>query len=194
MAFGCSPGMFLRDTASHKKCASHYINTRWQTAPRNFASAAKLEFNLAYQIHCSSKNCSNYFFIKVPDAGENWRQEEKGMTEDEMTEWHHQLNGHEFEQTLGDGKGQVSLACCNLWGHKKSDITEWLNNKFSIWGFPGGACGKEPTCQCRREMKYGFVYSFKNCEEFYSLKHCIQHWEYTKECIICKLYVRYNAL
>ena len=46
------------------------------------------------------------------------------MTEDEMTGWHHQLNGHEFEQTLGDGKGQGSLACCNLWGHKKSDMTE----------------------------------------------------------------------
>ena len=49
---------------------------------------------------------------KVPDAGKDWRQEEKGMTEDEMGGWHHQLNRHESEQTLGDSEGQGSLACC----------------------------------------------------------------------------------
>ena len=48
---------------------------------------------------------------KDPDAGEDWGQEEKGVTEDEMAGWHPQLNGHEFEQTLGDGKRQGSLAC-----------------------------------------------------------------------------------
>ena len=55
------------------------------------------------------------------------RREEKGMTEDEMVGWHHQLNGHEFEQTPGMGDGQGSLACCSLWGCKKSDTTERLN-------------------------------------------------------------------
>ena len=45
-----------------------------------------------------------------------------------MAGWHHRLNGHEFEQTLGDGEGQGSLACCSLWGHKELDITEGLNN------------------------------------------------------------------
>ena len=45
----------------------------------------------------------------------------KGVTEDEMAEWHHQLNGHEFEQTLGDGEGQGSLACFSQWVHKLSD-------------------------------------------------------------------------
>ena len=50
------------------------------------------------------------------------------MTEDEMVGWHHQLNGHEFEQTLGDGEGQKSLACYSPWGHKKSDRTEGLKN------------------------------------------------------------------
>ena len=58
---------------------------------------------------------------KEPDAGKDWRQEEKGMTEDEMVGWHHQLNGHEFEQTLGDSKGQESLVCCSPWGCKESD-------------------------------------------------------------------------
>ena len=49
------------------------------------------------------------------------------MTEDEMVGWHHQLNGHEFEQTPGDGEGQGSLVCCSPWGHKELDTTEQLN-------------------------------------------------------------------
>ena len=55
------------------------------------------------------------------------------MTEDEMVGWHHQLDGHEFEQTLGNGERQGSLECCNPWGHKESDMTERLNNnKYHI--------------------------------------------------------------
>ena len=54
---------------------------------------------------------------KDPDAGKGWRQEEKGMTEDEMVGWHHQLYGHEFEQAPGVGDGQGSLACCSPRGH-----------------------------------------------------------------------------
>ena len=61
---------------------------------------------------------------KDPDAG---KEEEKGTTEDEVVEWHHQLNGHKFEQTQGDGEGQGSLACCDSWGCKKSHTTEQLN-------------------------------------------------------------------
>ena len=53
--------------------------------------------------------------------------EEKGMTEDELVGWHHRLDGHEFEQAPGVGDGQGSLACCSLWGHKESDMTEPLN-------------------------------------------------------------------
>ena len=45
------------------------------------------------------------------------------MTEDKMVEWHHRLNGHEFEQPLGDGEGQGSMVCCRPWGHKESDMT-----------------------------------------------------------------------
>ena len=51
-------------------------------------------------------------------------QEEKRVTEDEMVEWHHQLNGREFKQTLGDSEGQDSLVCCNPWGRKELDTTE----------------------------------------------------------------------
>ena len=64
---------------------------------------------------------------KVTDAGEDWRQDEKGTTEDEMVGWHHWLEGCEFEQVLGVGDGQGGLACCNLRGHKELDTTEWLN-------------------------------------------------------------------
>ena len=64
---------------------------------------------------------------KDRDAGKDWRQEEKGMAEDEMVGWHHRLNGHEFEQALGVGDGQRGLACCSSWGHKESDMTEQLN-------------------------------------------------------------------
>ena len=52
------------------------------------------------------------------------------MTEHEMVGWHHRLNEHEFEQTLGDDEGQGSLVCCIPWGHKESDMTEQLNNKI----------------------------------------------------------------
>ena len=58
-----------------------------------------------------------------PDAGKDWRREEKGMTEDEMIGWHHWLNGHEFEQALGVSEGQGSPACCSLWGCKELDTT-----------------------------------------------------------------------
>ena len=65
---------------------------------------------------------------KDPDAGKDWRQEEKGTTEDKEVGWHHWLDGHEFEQALGFGDGQGSLACCSPWSHKESDTTEQLNH------------------------------------------------------------------
>ena len=72
-------------------------------------------------------DAKNWLIWKDPDAGKNWGREEKETTEDEMVGWHHWLNGHEFEQALGDGDGQGGLACCSPWGHKESDTTEQLN-------------------------------------------------------------------
>ena len=72
----------------------------------------------------------NWLIGKDPDAGKDWRQEEKGTTEDEMVGWHHWLYGHEFEQALGIGDGQGSLVCCSPWGCKESDTTEWLNWRY----------------------------------------------------------------
>ena len=74
----------------------------------------------------------NWLIWKDPDAGKDWRQEEKGITEDEMVGWHHQLDGHEFEQGPGDGEGQWSLECCSPWNHKESVTTEWLNNNKNV--------------------------------------------------------------
>ena len=61
------------------------------------------------------------------DAGRDWGQEEKGMTEDEIAGWHHRLNERELERTLGVGDGQGGLVCCDSWGRKESDTTEQLN-------------------------------------------------------------------
>ena len=65
--------------------------------------------------------------LEKTDAGRDWGQEEKRMTEDEMAGWHHWLDGHEFGWTPGVGDGQGGLACCGSWGCKESDINEWLN-------------------------------------------------------------------
>ena len=87
-----------------------------------------------------AKNC---LIGKDPDAGKDWRQENKGMTEDEMVGWHHWLNGHEYEQALGDGEGQGSLASCSPWGRKGSDTTECLNNKMQVAFIPSTTWGSQ---------------------------------------------------
>ena len=68
---------------------------------------------------------------KYPDTGKDWRQEE-GATEDEMVGWNHRLSGHECEQTLRDGEGQESPACCSPWGRKELNTTEWLTTIFNL--------------------------------------------------------------
>ena len=72
-------------------------------------------------------DAKNWLTRKDPDDGQDWRQEEKGTTEDEMVGWHHQLDGHGFGWTPGVGDGQGGVACCGSWGRKESDMTEWLN-------------------------------------------------------------------
>ena len=69
-------------------------------------------------------DAKSWLIWKDPDAGKDWGQEEKGMTEDEMVWWHHGLNGHEFGESLGVGDGQGG---CSPWGRKESDTTEQVN-------------------------------------------------------------------
>ena len=78
-------------------------------------------------------DAKNWLIGKDPDAGKDWRQEEKGMTEDEMVGWHHWLNGHEFGQALGFDDGQESLACCSPWGCRVRH--DWVTE---LWGWKGG--------------------------------------------------------
>ena len=73
------------------------------------------------------RDAKNWLIGKDPDVEKDWRQEEKGMTEDEMVGWHHWLGGHEYERTPGVGDGQGGLSCWSPWGCKESDTTERLD-------------------------------------------------------------------
>ena len=70
---------------------------------------------------------------KDPGAGRDWGQEEKGTIEDEMAGWHHWLDAHEFGWTPGVDDGQGGLACCDSWGRKELEMTEWLNWTETPW-------------------------------------------------------------
>ena len=83
---------------------------------------AKAETAVLWPPHVKS-----WLIGKDSDAGRDWGQEEKGMTEDEMAGWHHGLGGHESEWTPGVGDGQGGLACCDSWDRKELDTTERLN-------------------------------------------------------------------
>ena len=83
---------------------------------------AKAETPVLWPPHAES-----WLIVKDYDAGRDCGQEEKGMTEDEMAGWHHWLDGRELKWTLGVGDGPGGLACCNSWGRKESDTTEWLD-------------------------------------------------------------------
>ena len=85
-------------------------------------SDAKAETPVLWPPHAK-----NWLIGKDPDAGKGWGQEEKGTTEDEIAGWHHQFDGCESEWTPGVGDEQGSLACCDSWGRKELDTTEWLN-------------------------------------------------------------------
>ena len=95
------------------------VDQPWDFFGRNDAKAETL---VLWPPHVKS-----WLIGKNSHAGRDWGQEEKGTTEDEMAGWHHWLHGHEFEWTLGVGDGQGSLACCNSWVRKESDMTEQLN-------------------------------------------------------------------
>ena len=83
---------------------------------------AKAETPILWPPHVKS-----WLIGKDSDAGRDWGQGEKGTTEDELTGWHHRLDGHEFGWTLGVGDGHGDLACCSSWDLKESDTTERLN-------------------------------------------------------------------
>ena len=103
-----------------------------------------------------SLDVESWLIWNNPNARKDWRKEEKGTIEDEMVEWHHRLNGREFEQALGVGNGQGGLACCGPWVTKSQTRLKWfstqactdLNQKFravfrgNYWGHQGVKNGK----------------------------------------------------
>ena len=97
-------------------------------------SFRKSTLNIHWKDWCwswSSNNlttwCKELTHWKDPDAGKDWRKEEKGTTKDELMGWYHQLDGHESEQAPGTGDEQGGLAYCSPWGYKESHRTEQLN-------------------------------------------------------------------
>ena len=121
---------------------------------------AKAETLILWPPHAKS-----WLIGKDPDAGRDWGQEEKGMTEDEMAGGHHRLDGHEFGWALGVGDGQGGLVCCNSWGCEESDMAERLNWTESIlliiiYNFPSILC----TTYMFLKYAFGcFMYIFSSC-------------------------------
>ena len=121
-------------------------------------------------------DAKSWLLVKDPDAGgdsiflPSITQEEKGVTEDEMVGWHHWLNGHELEKTLGDSWGQGSLACCSPWGCKESDTTERLMYQALVHQWTGG---KVPTLDWRQIIALEMVTSvlFFKIFFFFSVDH-----------------------
>ena len=108
----------LRVSWTARRCNQSILK---KISPEYSLEGLMLKLKLQYFGHLMWKTNS------LEKTGKDWRWEEKGTIEDEIVGWHHQLNGHEFEQTPGDGDGQGGLACCNPWGYKEWDTTEWLN-------------------------------------------------------------------
>ena len=130
----------------------------WDFFGRNDAKAETL---VLWPLHAKS-----WLIGKDSDAGRDWRQEEKGTTEDDMAGWHHWLDAHESEWTPWVGDGQGGLACCNSWGCKESDTTDRLNwtELIVIW--------------------FGI-----DCTPY---KGVIKYWVYSLCCTLCYFDLFYN--
>jgi len=120
----------------------------WSAFVIQFSSVTQSCLTLCYPMNHSTPvlwppHVKSWLTGKDSDAGRDWGQEEKGTTEDEMAGWHHWLDGHESEWTLGVGDGQGGLECCDSWGNKESDITEQLN--WTEWLMMMSIL----TCTCR---------------------------------------------
>ena len=133
VAFPFSRGSFQPRDRTQVSCIAGRFFTIWATREaqlqESWVLSAEFEAPALWP-----PDAKNWLIGKDPDARKDWRQEEKGVTEDETVGWHHWLNGHEFAQTLGDSEGQGSP-----WCPKESDRTEWLNNNNRLcWVTPQG--------------------------------------------------------
>ena len=119
MLLNCGVGELLRVPWTARRSNQSILK---EISPGCSLERLMLKLKLQYLGHLMQLS---WLIGKDYDAGRDWGQVEKGTTEDEMAGWHHWLDGREFEWTLGDGQG--GLVCCDSWGHKESDTTEWLN-------------------------------------------------------------------
>ena len=122
----------------------------------------------------------NWLLGKDPDAGKDWRQEEKGTTEDEMAGWHDRLDGHEFGWILRVGNGQGGLACCDSWGRKESDTTERLNWTELLFRLNTKRCtadcrNRERTTEGAAPFRWWFDINSSFISENFSLLLSLQH-------------------
>ena len=130
----CIYGVNTSNTADFKLSTWHYWMWSWKSVHR--ADSPEAVWTGSTAPDCSPEIIANRIFWVVlklfnksrlfrkdPDAGKDWRQKEKSAAEDEMVGENHRLNGHEFEQTLGNSEEQRSLACSGSWGPKESDMT-----------------------------------------------------------------------
>ena len=115
-------------------CWRRLLRVPWTARRSNQSILKEISLGFHWKDCCWSWNSNtsanwyeNWLIWKNCDAGKDWRREEKLMIEDEMVGWHHWLNGHEFEQTLGVGDAQGGLVCYSPWSLKELDMTEWLN-------------------------------------------------------------------
>ena len=120
----------------------------------------------------------NWLIGKDSDAGKDWRWEEKMMTEDEMVGWHHQLDGHEFEQAPGVSDGQGGLGCCSPWGCKESDTTEWLN--WTVLNWTHVKCSVQCLAHRGRSINISHCYlpGALCCPQIFNSSN-LQQWELT---------------
>ena len=129
---GRSPGVTKGNPLQYS-CLENPINSGawWDSVHRVAKIQTRLSTHTYHTSKTSTVNCFRVSWLigKDPDAGRDWGQEEKEMTEDEMVGWHHWLGGHEFEHALGVGDGQGSLVCCvqSMGSQSQSDMTERLN-------------------------------------------------------------------
>ena len=122
-------------------------------------------------------NGKNWLIGKDPDAGKDWRQEEKGTTENEMLRWHHQHNGQEFEQSPGLGDEQGSLACCGPWGYRVG------HNRVTKH--------KAGTCSYRRAYYIFFIHS--SVDGHLSCFRDLVHVSFQIRIFVCSDYMPRNA-
>jgi len=131
----CHPLLLLTSNFTSIRVSSNnldFIKSQNFCVSKNTTKRVKrqsIKWGKAFTNYISNKELLEETHWKRPwYAGKDWGQG-KRATHDKMVEWHHQLNGHEFEQTPGDSEVQGSLACCSPQGCKELDMTEWLNNK-----------------------------------------------------------------